>query len=60
MKLFKSKKNLDDVISSLFHYSFDEINWEYKNLTEFEKKAVSEKEFELLKLKFRKDGSNNN
>ena len=56
MGLFgKSKEGkLDEAISRLFHYSFDEINWDYNNLTAREKQCVSPEEFELIKLQYKK------
>jgi hypothetical protein len=56
MGLFgKSKeRKLDEAVSRLFHYSFDEIDWDYNKLTTREKLCVSPKEFELIKLQYKK------
>ena len=58
MRLFgfgKDKETkLDRAVSKLFHYSFDEIDWDYNKLTTREKLCVSPKEFELIKLKYKK------
>ena len=51
-----SKKQLEEAISNLFNYSFTPISWEYKNLTTLEKLAISEKEFEALKKRYKKQG----
>ena len=50
----KERKKLDESVSSLFHYSFDEIDWDYNKLTVREKLCVSPKEFELIKLQYKK------
>lgn len=50
----KERKELDETVSRLFHYSFDEIDWDYNKLTVREKLCVSPKEFELIRLQYKK------
>ena len=50
----KERKELDETVSRLFHYGFDEIDWDYNKLTVREKLCVSPKEFELIKLQYKK------
>ena len=45
---------LEAAVSKLFHYSFDEIDWDYNKLTAKEKRCVSPKEFELIKKQYKK------
>ena len=51
MKLIKT--STFDSLKRILHYSFDPIDWKYKNLTALEKKAISLDEFEKLKKLFR-------
>lgn len=43
----------DSALSRILHYSFDEIDWDYLKLTELERKAITEAEFEAIKRKYK-------
>ena len=40
-------------LSRILHYSFDEIDWDYSKLTQLERNAITEAEFEAIKRKYR-------
>ena len=43
----------DSALSRILHYSFDEIDWDYSKLTQLERNAITEAEFEAIKRKYR-------
>jgi len=45
---------LNEIVSSILHYSFDEIDWNYESLTRLEKKVLTPEEFEELKKNFKR------
>jgi hypothetical protein len=47
------KRTLDEIVSSILHYSFDEIDWNYDGLTPTEKEIITPEEFEELKKNFK-------
>lgn len=51
MKIIKDE--MFDALCRLLKYSFEEIDWEYKNLTAREKLCVTRKQFEDIKKKFK-------
>ena len=47
------KRTLNEIVSSILHYSFDEIDWNYESLSDSEKKVLTPGEFEELKKNFK-------
>ncbi len=50
----EERNKLDEIVSRLFHYSFDEIGWDYNKLTNRERLCISPNEFDILKLQYKK------
>jgi len=44
---------IDPALSRILHYSFDEIDWDYSKLTQLERNAITEAEFEAIKRKYK-------
>ena len=47
------ESDIDPALSRILHYSFDEIDWDYLKLTQLERNAITEAEFEAIKRKYR-------
>lgn len=50
---FQDGETNEKAIARIFRYSFDPIGWKYSGLTTMEKRALSKKEFEAIKQKYR-------
>ena len=48
------KRTLNEIVSSVLHYIFDDIDWNYNSLTSTEKRKITPEEFEELKKNFKK------